>query len=85
MSNRITTRARHILFACLISLSLCSINGAHAQSQGYVADVFYVPLHSGKSTKHRIVHRGLKTGTPLTILEADDEAGFTRVRTNGGT
>ncbi|NNC54988.1 MAG: TIGR04211 family SH3 domain-containing protein, partial [Pseudomonadales bacterium] len=52
---------------------------------GYVADVFYVPLYSGKSTKHRIVHRGIKTGTALTILEPDTEAGFTKVRTKGGT
>ncbi|MBT8139880.1 MAG: TIGR04211 family SH3 domain-containing protein [Gammaproteobacteria bacterium] len=58
---------------------------AKAQGTGYVADVFYVPLHSGKSTKHRIVHRGIKTGTQLTVLEADADAGFTKVRTKGGT
>lgn len=65
---------------------LCSASFIHAaESTRYVADMFYVPLHSGKSIKHRIVHRGIKTGTQLTLLEADAEAGFSRVRTSGGT
>ena len=55
------------------------------ESTGYVSDVFYVPVHSGKSTRHRIVHRGIKSGTPFTVLETDSEAGFTKIRTTGGT
>ena len=51
----------------------------------YVSDVFYVPLHSGNSTKHRIIHRGLKTGTQLTVLETDQESDFSRVVTTKGT
>lgn len=76
-------RATRILFFLLVSGSFFS-TALHAESQGYVADVFYVPLHSGASTKHRIVHRGLKTGTSLTILQTDDKAGFTQVRTQSG-
>ncbi|MGB5324218.1 MAG: TIGR04211 family SH3 domain-containing protein [Pseudomonadales bacterium] len=69
-----------LLIACCALASL-----ATAESVGYVADQFYVPLYSGKSTKHRIVHRGIKTGSQLAILEADETAGFTRVRTSSGT
>ncbi|MDA7687586.1 TIGR04211 family SH3 domain-containing protein [bacterium] len=76
-------RVTRILFFLLVSGSFFSTS-LHAESQGYVADVFYVPLHSGASTKHRIVHRGLKTGTSLTILQTDDKAGFTQVRTQSG-
>ena len=76
-------RATRILFFLLVGGSFFSTS-LHAESQGYVADVFYVPLHSGASTKHRIVHRGLKTGTSLTILQTDDKAGFTQVRTQSG-
>ncbi len=76
-------RVTRILFFLLVSGSFFS-TALHAESQGYVADVFYVPLHSGASTKHRIVHRGLKTGTSLTILQTDDKAGFTQVRTQSG-
>ena len=76
-------RVTRILFFLLVSGSFFSTS-LHAENQGYVADVFYVPLHSGASTKHRIVHRGLKTGTSLTILQTDDKAGFTQVRTQSG-
>jgi SH3 domain protein len=50
----------------------------------YISDVLTVPLRSGTSTKHRILHQGLPSGTQLTILATDEEAGFTQVRTNGG-
>ena len=76
-------RVTRILFFLLVSGSFFSTS-LHAESQGYVADVFYVPLHSVASTKHRIVHRGLKTGTSLTILKTEDKAGFTQVRTQSG-
>ncbi|MDH4361922.1 MAG: TIGR04211 family SH3 domain-containing protein, partial [Nitrospirota bacterium] len=36
------------------------------------------------STAHRIIHRGLPSGTQLTILATDEDAGFTQVRTDGG-
>lgn len=50
----------------------------------YISDELNVPLRSGPSQAHRILHRGLPSGTPLTVLAIDDEAGFTKVRTNGG-
>lgn len=50
----------------------------------YVSDVLNVPLRSGPSTAHRIIHRGLRSGTRLTLLATDEEAGFTQVRTDGG-
>ena len=50
----------------------------------YISDVLTVPLRSGASTKHRILHQGLPSGTKLTILATDEEAGFTQVRTSNG-
>ncbi len=50
----------------------------------YISDVLNVPLRSGPSTAHRIIHRGLPSGTQLTILATDEDAGFTQVRTDGG-
>ena len=65
---------------------LGSLNFAYAESETvYVSDVFLVPLFSGKSTKHRIVHRGIKSGTALTLLDTDSSAKFSKVRTSGGT
>ena len=72
------------IMTLIVSVALLSAQSV-AQEQRYVSDIFYVPLHSGNSTKHRIIHRGLKTGTPLTLLETDNDAGFSRVRTSKGT
>ena len=71
-------------FLCVLLLSQTSLVNA-ADETRYISDVFYVPLHSGNSTKHRIIHRGLKTGTRLSLLETDDDAGFSRVITTKGT
>lgn len=70
--------------ALTIALTAISSISVAQESTAYVSDIFYVPLHSGKSTKHRIVHRGLKTGSALTVLKIDKEAGFTMVRTSSG-
>ena len=72
------------LLLCTLLFSQAVIVNA-AEDTRYISDVFYVPLHSGNSTKHRIIHRGLKTGTRLTLLETDNEAGFSRVTTSKGT
>ena len=72
-----------ILLCTLLLTQTAAINAA--EETRYISDVFYVPLHSGNSAKHRIVHRGLKTGTRLTLLETDDNAGFSRVITANGT
>lgn len=73
-----------IAFIAALGFGLFS-QASIANDTRYVADVFYVPLHSGNSTKHRIVHRGIKTGTKLTLLQTDEQAGLSKVRTPGGT
>ena len=52
----------------------------------YISDELKVPLRSGPSAGHRILHRGLPSGTRLTILAVsdDEEDGFTQIRTDGG-
>src|SRR5690606_11553288 len=53
----------------------------------YISDVLYVPLRSGVGSQYRIVHRGLRRGTPLDLVrEQDDDSGETwsRVRTTDG-
>ena len=67
------------------SLALSTQLFAAVGDVNYISDVLTVPLRSGPSTAHRILHRGLPSGTHLTVLSADEEAGFTQVRTDGGT
>ena len=66
-------------FLALISQSLAAVGDVN-----YISDVLNVPLRSGPSTAHRIIHRGIPSGTQLTILATDEEAGFTQVRTSRG-
>ena len=77
----------------LISLALLTFSWLAMTTQSlaavgdvnYISDVVNVPLRSGPSTAHRIIHRGIPSGTQLTVLAIDEEAGFTQVRTSGGT
>ena len=70
-----------ILFSCL---GLTSQSLAAVGDVNYISDVLNVPLRSGPSTAHRIIHRGLPSGTQLTVLAINEEAGFTQIRTAGG-
>lgn len=70
-----------LLFSCL---AMTSHPLAAVGDVNYISDVLNVPLRSGPSTAHRIIHRGLPSGTQLTVLAIDEEAGFTRVRTDSG-
>ena len=51
----------------------------------YVQDQIFVPLRGGASDHHRIIHRGLRSGTPLELLSEDKETGFSLVRMENGT
>ncbi len=50
----------------------------------YVRDTLYVPLRGGQSKEHRILHRGLRSGTMLERLEVNKETGYSRVRLESG-
>ena len=67
----------------MLIVGLLQSHATHAES-AYITDELTVPLRSGPSGGHRILHRGLSSGTQLTLLDEDTEAGFTQVRTNQG-
>ncbi|MDH5562831.1 MAG: TIGR04211 family SH3 domain-containing protein [Nitrospirota bacterium] len=76
-----------LIYFVLISsfwLPLTSQALAAVGDVNYISDELNVPLRSGPSTAHRIIHRGLPSGTQLTVLATNEEAGFTQVRTAGG-
>ncbi|NRB42737.1 MAG: TIGR04211 family SH3 domain-containing protein [Pseudomonadales bacterium] len=50
----------------------------------FIRDVIKVPVRSGASNQHRIVHRGLKSGATITLLAIDKEAGFAKIKTQKG-
>lgn len=50
----------------------------------YIDDKVFVPLRSGAGTSYRIIHKGLRSGTKLEIIEQDQSSGYAHVRTPSG-
>ncbi|MDX1505746.1 MAG: TIGR04211 family SH3 domain-containing protein [Spongiibacter sp.] len=67
------------LFALLMANAMTT-----AAETRYISDKIYVPLRVGDSVKHRIVHRGLPSGTRLQLLDSNDDSGYSLVRTDSG-
>ncbi|NKI17925.1 TIGR04211 family SH3 domain-containing protein [Spongiibacter sp. KMU-166] len=67
------------LFALLMASAMTT-----AAETRYISDKIYVPLRVGDSVKHRIVHRGLPSGTRLQLLDSNDDSGYSLVRTDSG-
>jgi len=63
--------------------SLLVMDFAAAQT-AYIRDTLYVPLRSGQGTAFRIVHKGLKTGSKLQVLEVSEDTNYTKVSTAKG-
>ena len=70
-----------VIFAVVLLLG--TLSTAFAQS-AWVTDEFEITLRTGPSTSNAI-RLSLSSGSRLEILEEDGEAGYTRVRTAGGT
>jgi SH3 domain protein len=68
---------------CLLSLGFLTGLDAYA-APAWVSDQFEIMLRTGPSTNNAI-QLMVSSGTQLEVLEQDDEAGYTKVRTNGGT
>ena len=65
-------------------LALMTFSGLAIAKTVYIGDTLYVPLRSGPGNEYRIVNRALKTGTPLTLLDEEQQDGFYRVQTSDG-
>ena len=70
------------LFA--VALSVFAAAPASADTR-YISDRLTVPLRSGPTNGHRILHRGLPAGTKLDVLEEDPNSSYVRIRTERGT
>jgi SH3 domain protein len=50
----------------------------------YIDDILLVPLRSGQDLSYRIVHKGVKSGTTVEVLEGNADSGYTKIREPGG-
>lgn len=70
----------------VLLLASASLLAAHALAATvYIRDQLYVPLRSMQSENARIIHRGILSGTPLELLERNEETGYSHVRMENGT
>ncbi|TXS95168.1 TIGR04211 family SH3 domain-containing protein [Parahaliea aestuarii] len=69
------------LFA-LLALGSAS---ALAQETRYISDTQYIPVRSGAGNDYRIIHRGLPSGTRLTVIETSDDGDWAHITTGDGT
>jgi SH3 domain protein len=68
----------------LILLGSCFIAAAAARAEpAWVSDEIEVTLRTGPSTSNAIT-RMLRSGTPIEIVERDEDTGYARVRTSAG-
>lgn len=67
------------LFLALISLSI--LNSAMAESL-YISDKLYVPIRKGQGNQFSILHKGLPSGTKVTLVKRDTD--WTQVTTEAG-
>lgn len=68
----------------LLLLALMFSATAVAQDIRYISDKQYVPLRSGASNQHRIVHRGLPSGTKLVVSGTSSDGVWSEITTQGG-
>jgi SH3 domain protein len=52
-----------------------------AEPTHYITDKLYAPVRAEQNEKSKILHNGLESGTAVTILERNDQAGFAKIRT----
>ena len=67
----------------LLLLALCAT--VQAQDVRYVSDKQYVPLRSGAGNEFRIVHRGIPSGTRLTVAQTSADGVWSEITTERGT
>jgi len=70
-----------------LAAALVALAASHSQaisSERYITDELHVPMRSGQGNEFRILHRGLPSGTKLTLLQDSPDTGWAQVRTPGG-
>lgn len=73
-------------YALIISLlAILFTAPGQAQEVRYVSDTQYVPVRSGAGGDYRIVHRGIPSGTRLTVNRVSDNGEWSEITTEDGT
>ncbi len=83
-----TSRFLSLLSFTLLSLPLLiafnTTGFAESDDNYYIRDTLHVPVRSGESHQHRILHKGLKSGTQIKVLLQNEETGWSEIEFNNG-
>lgn len=74
---------QYILIIPLLALLLTPT--VQAQDVRYVSDTQYVPVRSGAGNEFRIIHRGIPSGTRLTVSRVSEDGEWSEITTGNGT
>ncbi len=74
---------RPALVFALLSLLLGS--AAQAADIRYISDMQYIPVRSGAGNDYRVIHRGLPSGTRLTVQAVSKDKVWSKITTENGT
>ncbi len=69
----------------LLFLLIAAASATVAQETLYVSDKQYIPLRSGPGGDYRIIHRGIPSGTRLTVARESDDGTWSEITTANGT
>lgn len=70
------------LFAGLLFLMIAS-TGLQAKTV-YIDDVLLAPIRSGEGLQYRILHKGVRSGTPVELITSNRDSDYSKVRTREG-
>lgn len=73
--------SRQLISTALIAGALSS--PSFAQQPRWVSDTLYVPMRKGPSNQHTILHRGLKSGTRLSLIKSEEN--WSQVKLDDGS
>ncbi len=79
MKNKINKTIAVVMFSITSFFPLQALS----ETSSYVSDELTIPLRSGTSNQHRII-LFIKSGTPLKVLEANEDGTYSRVTTPDG-
>ncbi len=74
---------QYTLIISLLALLLAA--PVQAQEVRYISDTQYVPVRSGAGNEFRIIHRGIPSGTRLTVSRTAENGEWSEITTETGT
>jgi len=74
------------IFKMLIALALAFSSTATLSlaETRYIDDTLYAPLRSGEGLQFRVIHKGVKSGTQVELIETNANSGYSKIRTPDG-